>query len=126
MLDESLLYDKTHEWVRRDGAAVVIGISDHAQMSLGDIVYVELPKEGTVLKRGGVFGVAESVKAASDLYAPVSGTVKAVNVDLNASPELVNRDCYGSGWLIRLEPFEASDLDELLDSASYSRLVGGA
>jgi len=119
-----LKYSKTHEWVRVEGGVAVVGITDHAQESLSDVVYVELPPVGTVLQAGDKFGVIESVKAASDLYSPVGGKVIAVNEALATSPELVNKDPYGEGWMIRLQPSNLeADLANLLDAAGYEALL---
>lgn len=120
-----LRYSKSHEWLRleSDGTAVV-GISDYAQNSLGDITYVQLPKVGTALKAGQTFGVVESVKAASDLYAPVSGTVTEVNSTLDGAPETVNRDPYGEGWIMKLKLTDAAEATALLDAAAYEQSIG--
>jgi glycine cleavage system H protein len=116
-----LRYAKSHEWVKTtESGEVVIGITDYAQSSLGDITYVQLPGVGDVLAVGDVFGVVESVKAASDLYAPVSGEVMAVNNALDATPETVNQDPFGEGWIMKVRIAEATDLDGLLDSAAYA------
>jgi glycine cleavage system H protein len=123
-LDANARYAESHEWARKDGNEIVIGISDHAQESLGDIVFAELPRPGTVFKAGASFGVVESVKAASDVYAPVGGKVRAVNEALADQPELVNKDCYGEGWFIRVEPDDPADWDKLLPPAEYERLAG--
>jgi glycine cleavage system H protein len=122
-LDQNAKYAKTHEWVRREGAEVVCGISDHAQAALGDIVYVDLPTVGKHYKKGQAFGVIESVKAASDLYMPMSGTVLAVNTDLADHPDLVNKDCYGKGWLLKFTAEIPSEWDHLLDSADYTKVA---
>ncbi|MCU0668217.1 MAG: glycine cleavage system protein GcvH [Myxococcota bacterium] len=106
-----------------EGTRIVIGVTDYAQQQLGDIVFVELPAVGSSVERGEPFGVIESVKAVSDLYAPVSGEVVEVNGDLADHPEHVNEDCYTDGWMITIEPSDASDLDSLLDAASYRRHV---
>jgi glycine cleavage system H protein len=125
-LDAEARYAESHEWARKDGDGITIGISDHAQESLGDIVFVELPRPGTVFKAGAVFGVVESVKAASDVYTPVGGTVRAVNEALADQPELVNKDCYGEGWFIRIEPDNPADWDKLLSPAEYAKIAGAA
>lgn len=119
-----LRYAKSHEWlkVESDGT-VTIGISDYAQNSLGDITYVQVPKVGTSLKAGETFGVVESVKAASDLYAPIAGTVVAVNGALDSAPETVNRSPYGEGWMLRVQPADAGAMSELLDAGAYEKLV---
>ena len=119
-----LRYAKTHEWVKpgADGTALV-GITDYAQSSLGDITYVQLPKVGTALGAGAPFGVVESVKAASDLYCPVGGTVLEVNAQLESAPETVNQAPYGEGWIMRLKLANPSELDALMDAAGYATLT---
>ena len=121
----NLRYAKSHEWLKleSDGTATV-GITDYAQGSLGDITFVQLPKVGAVLKGGEAFGVVESVKAASDLLAPVGGAVVAVNAALNTAPEIVNREPYGGGWILKLKPANPAEIDALLDAAAYAKLVG--
>lgn len=120
-----LRYAKSHEWLKLagDGTATV-GITDYAQNSLGDITYVQVPKVGAVLAAGQVFGVVESVKAASDLYAPVAGTVIEVNGALDAAPETVNQDAYGAGWMLKLKLDDASAADALLDADAYEKSIG--
>ncbi|MEI6778387.1 MAG: glycine cleavage system protein GcvH [Chloroflexales bacterium] len=113
-----LRYSTSDEWVRTEGEELVIGVSDFAQDQLGDIVYLELPKVGLILAPGDSFGVIESVKASSDLYAPVGGEVVAVNGKLEISQEAINQDPYGAGWLIRVRPSGAEE--ELLDAAGYA------
>jgi glycine cleavage system H protein len=120
-LDDKARYAKTHEWARREGAVVVVGISDHAQHSLGDIVFVDLPKPGSSFKAGAAFGAVESVKAASDLYLPVSGTISETNEALSGSPETVNKDCYGEGWMVKVE--NPADFDALLSPADYEKIA---
>jgi glycine cleavage system H protein len=118
-------YTKTHEWVHADGATASVGITDYAQSSLGDIVFVELPKVGDTVEAGKLFGSVESVKAVSDLYAPVSGTVTDVNEALNAAPETINTDANAT-WLFKLElsdPSELTSLDSLIDGAAYETFV---
>ncbi len=113
-------YAKTHEWVRLEGdQEALIGISDYAQNSLGDITFVELPSAGDRLTKGESFGVVESVKAASDLYAPVNGEILAVNESLEDAPEKVNESATGDGWMLRVRLDDPSDLDDLMDEASY-------
>lgn len=121
---DSLRYTAEHEWLRleADGTAT-IGITDHAQAALGDVTFVDLPKEGAAVGKGATFGAVESVKAASDLYAPVAGTVVAVNTDLNGSPDLVNRDPYGAAWMIRVKVADPAELQALLDAAAYRKLL---
>ncbi|HKA10785.1 MAG TPA: glycine cleavage system protein GcvH [Candidatus Dormibacteraeota bacterium] len=117
-------YTETHEWVTVDDSVATIGITDYAQAQLGDVVFLELPRVGKLLEAGDSFGVIESVKAASDLYSPVAGTVAQVNESLNAAPELVNRDPYGEGWLIKVDL--NGDLGQgLLDEAGYRSLTEG-
>lgn len=119
-----LRYAKSHEWLKleSDGTATV-GITDYAQNSLGDITFVQLPKVGAALKAGEVFGVVESVKAASDLYSPVAGTVVAVNAALNNAPETVNRAPYTDGWMLKVKPSGGGAGDALLDAAAYGKLA---
>jgi glycine cleavage system H protein len=113
-------YTKEHEWVKAEGSTGTIGITDHAQNSLGDIVFVELPKVGSEIKKGQSFGTVESVKAVSDLFAPVSGKVTAVNEELATSPEKVNSDAHGS-WMIKVAISDLSDLEQLLSSDAYEK-----
>ena len=122
-----LRYTAEHEWTRPDGDRVVIGITDHAQHELGDVVYVELPEVGAELTQGSPFGVIESVKAASDLFAPLSGEVVAVNGALESAPQLVNESPYGDGWIVTIRPGRM-DAEEakLMDAEAYSRLVQSA
>jgi glycine cleavage system H protein len=114
---------ETHEWARHDGAICTVGISDYAQHEIGDVVYVELPEVGTAVEAGREFGVIESVKAAFDLYAPMSGDVTEINRVLETRPELVNEDPYGEGWMIRIRASAPDELDVLLDAAAYRRAV---
>lgn len=120
-----LRYAKSHEWLKLagDGTATV-GITDYAQNSLGDITYVQVPKVGTVLAAGQVFGVVESVKAASDLYAPVAGEVIEVNAALDAAPETVNQDAYGAGWMLKIKLADPASAATLLDAAAYEKAIG--
>lgn len=120
---EDLLYTKDDEWVRREGDHVVIGVSDFAQDQLGDIVFVELPEVGTLTQAGQPFGTIESVKAVSDLQAPLSGEVLSVNESLEDEPEKVNESCYEDGWLITLRPSDPTQLDTLLDATRYRASV---
>ena len=120
---EELKYASTHEWARlEDDGTITIGISDHAQDALGDIVYIEHPDKGQEVVAGQEVAVVESVKAASDIYAPISGAVVSVNEDLEDAPELVNQDPYGGGWFFRIEPTDLSELDDLLDSQAYEEI----
>ncbi|STX50109.1 glycine cleavage system H protein [Legionella busanensis] len=114
-----LKFTRTHEWVQIDGNEALIGITDHAQTLLGDLVFVDLPKEGAEVSAGDELGVVESVKAASDFYAPVSGTVIEVNQAIVNDPALVNTDPHGAGWLVKLRLNENSDLSDLLDADQY-------
>jgi glycine cleavage system H protein len=120
-----LRYAKSHEWVKAaaDGT-VTVGITDYAQNSLGDITYVQVPKVGANLNAGETFGVVESVKAASDLYSPITGTVMAVNGALESAPETVNRSPYDEGWMLKLKPSDPGSTAGLLDAAAYEKLVG--
>jgi glycine cleavage system H protein len=124
-IPSDLKYAKSHEWVRLagDGTATV-GITDYAQNSLGDITYVQLPKVGATLKAGDTFGVVESVKAASDLYAPIGGTVTEVNKALDAAPETVNTAPYDGGWILKLKVSSPDEAAALLDAAAYAKLLG--
>jgi len=123
-LPGDLLYTKDHEWLRQEAdGSVTVGITEHAATALGDLVYVELPEVGQDCEAGGEMAVVESVKAASDVYAPVGGEVVAVNSELEDSPELVNQDPYGEGWLIRLAPAAPSELDNLMDGDAYEAMV---
>jgi glycine cleavage system H protein len=123
MVPSDLRYTKDHEWVRLDGDDATIGITAYAADQLGDIVFVELPDPGRTLEQFATFGVVESVKAVSDLFAPLSGEVIEANGALNAQPELVNQDPFGSGWMVRLRVADAGQADELLDAAAYDALV---
>jgi glycine cleavage system H protein len=119
-----LKYLDSHEWARVESdGTITIGISDHAQGALGDLVFVEVPEVGKALKKGSAAAVVESVKAASDVYAPVSGEVVAANESLGSAPELVNQDPYGQGWLFKLKPSNKDELSQLLDSKAYEKVV---
>ena len=119
-----LKYSKSHEWVRlNDDGTVTVGITDHAQELLGDLVYVEVPEPGSELDAEQACAVVESVKAASDVYAPLAGTVVEANGSLADSPEVVNRDAYGDGWIMRLKPADAEAIDELMDSDEYQEFI---
>ncbi len=120
---EDLRYSADHEWVRVDGERVRIGITDYAQDALGDVVYVQVPPTGSVVKAGESFSEVESTKSVSDIYAPVSGTIVDVNADLADAPQRVNEDPYGDGWLCVIEMSDPSELDSLLDAAAYLALV---
>ncbi len=122
-IPDDLRYTREDEWTRVDGNRVTVGITDYAQQQLGDIVFVELPEVGKSLEQGDPFGVIESVKAVSDLYAPVSGEVVEVNDSLGESPEVVNADCYGDGWMVVIQVADASALDDLIDPVAYAQHV---
>src|SRR5262249_17501418 len=124
MVPEDLRYSTEHEWARVEGDEAVIGITDHAQSELGDVVFVELPAVGSSVSQFATFGVVESVKAASDLYAPVGGEVVAVNDALTDQPELVNSSPYEQGWMLRVRLRDKAELDQLLDAAGYRALIG--
>ncbi len=116
-------YSLSHEWVKMEGDLAVIGISDYAQDQLGDVVFVELPAVGASVEAGKAFGVVESVKAASDVNAPISGKVEAINEQLAAAPETVNKDPLGSGWFIKVRPANSADVNKLLDAAAYQKKI---
>ena len=121
-LPEDLRYTAEHEWARADDARIVIGITDHAQDQLGDVVFVGLPETGTVVEAGAPLGEVESTKSVSDVYSPVSGTVIESNAEVQASPELVNEDPYGRGWLVAIDA-PATSLEGLLDAAGYRAVI---
>jgi len=123
LLPDNLRYSKDHEWARPEEGRVLVGITDFAQQQLGDIVYVELPSPGERVEAGHAFGVVESVKAVSDLLAPVSGQVVEVNRALSEHPEWVNQDPYGKGWMIEVQAENPSELDELLDASGYGAFI---
>jgi glycine cleavage system H protein len=123
MVPKDLRYTKDHEWVRLDGSRATIGITEYAADQLGDIVFVELPEAGRALSQGAVFGVVESVKAVSDLFAPVSGAVVEANAALSGEPELVNSAPYGAGWMLTLEVTDPAEVDALLDPTAYDALI---
>ena len=118
-IPQELRYTKDHEWAKVSDNCVTIGISEHAVEQLGDITLVELPEVGSTVKAGDSIGVIESVKAVSDLYAPISGTVKAINQKLEDEPELVNEDPYGKGWMLEINATDSKEIEKLLDAASY-------
>ena len=123
-LPGDLLYTKEHEWLRReDDGSVTVGITEHAQAALGDLVYVELPEQGQDLEAEGEMAVVESVKAASDVYAPIAGTIVAVNEDLADDPEKINGDPYGEGWIVRIQPGDSSDESQLMSPDDYQALL---
>jgi len=123
---ENIKYAKSHEWVKVDGDIATVGITDHAQHELTDVVFVELPAVGRSLKAGEACAVVESVKTASDIYAPVSGDVTAVNTALNDNPGLVNQDPYGTGWFYKAKISNLGEVNELLGAVAYSALIGGS
>jgi glycine cleavage system H protein len=120
---DDLRYSREDEWTRADGTRVTLGISDYAQQQLGDIVFVEVPEVGTKFKAGETFGVVESVKAVSDLFAPLGGTVLAINEALADAPERVNESPYGDGWILELQIEDPAELDALLDAEAYAAFV---
>lgn len=120
---ENLRYTKDHEWIRVDGDEAIVGITDFAQRELGDIVYVEVETVGQPLEAGSVFGTVEAVKTVSDLYLPLAGTITEVNPNLNNSPELVNTDPYGEGWMVKLKLNNVAEVETLMDAAAYQSLV---
>ena len=123
MFPEDLKYLETHEWARREDDIVVVGITDYAQEEIQDVVFVELPEVGTTVKQGQAFGVIESVKAAFDLNAPVSGEVVEINTELEDAPELVNEDPYDSGWMIHIRMSSPKELDDLLSADEYQTII---
>ena len=123
-IPEQLRYAASHEWIKVDGDTGTVGITDHAQHELSDVVYVDLPKVGAKIAAGAVVAVVESVKAASDIYSPVSGEVAEVNADLVKKPELVNSDPFGAAWLYKIKLSAATELDALKDAAGYKAQIG--
>jgi glycine cleavage system H protein len=121
---ENLKYTKDHEWVRVEGTTAIVGITDHAQSELGDIVYVDIPDANATLKQGDTFGTIEAVKTVADLFSPVSGTITDVHGAVNDAPESVNSDPYSEGWLVKIEMSNPSELDALMDVGAYKALVG--
>ncbi len=122
---EQLRYSSDHEWLSRDGSRARIGITDYAQDALGDVVFVQLPNVGDSVTAGQTFGEVESTKSVSDIYAPVSGTVVTVNDALAESPQLLNDDPYGEGWICTIEMSDPAQFDELLDASGYTTLIEG-
>ncbi|NBB74521.1 MAG: glycine cleavage system protein GcvH [Bacteroidetes bacterium] len=121
---DDLYYTEEHEWLRvEDGNVAAVGITDFAQSELGDIVFVEIDPEGTEVDQDGVFGTVEAVKTVSELYMPVSGTITAINTELESAPETVNNDPYGDGWMVKIEMADPSELDGLMRADDYSELV---
>jgi glycine cleavage system H protein len=123
MYPADLKYSKEHEWVKVEGKRGRIGLTHHAQKALGDVVFVEVPKVGRVVKQMEAFGVVESVKAVSDVYSPVTGAVVEVNATLETTPELINKDCYGAGWIIVVEIADPKELDKLMDVKAYEAFL---
>ena len=123
-IPENLKYTKDHEWCLIEGDLVTVGITDFAQSELGDIVFVEVETEGETLETEEVFGSVEAVKTVSDLFMPIGGTIKEFNEELEASPELVNTDPYGAGWMIKVKVSDSSELDSLLSASEYKDLIG--
>jgi glycine cleavage system H protein len=121
---ENLKYTKDHEWIQIDGDHGIVGITDYAQGELGDVVFVELPAVGKVVKAHDTFGTIEAVKAVSDLYAPISGSVVAVNPELEKTPEIVNREPYGKGWMVKITISNPSEVANLLSAPAYRQLIG--
>jgi glycine cleavage system H protein len=123
MNPKDLKYTKTHEWVKIEGETATVGISDHAQDALGDITFIELPKNGSTLKKGMECGVIESVKAASDIYSPISGVVSEVNESLETAPEDINTDPYVKGWIFKLSKINSSEANDLMNSSEYETFL---
>ncbi len=120
---DELRYSKDHEWARTDGDRIRVGITDFAQDALGDVVFVDLPAEGSTVEAGGLLGEVESTKSVSEIYAPVAGQVVAVNTQLSDAPETLNSDPYGEGWICEITPSDASAVDGLLDANGYRQLI---
>ncbi len=116
-------YTKDHEWAKQEGSSVTVGITDHAQSALGDIVFVELPKVGREVKAGETFGVVESIKAVSDLYSPIAGKITAINESVVSEPSSLNREPHGSAWLVKITPSDPNAMNALMDVNAYSALV---
>lgn len=119
----NIKYTNEHEWIRLEGDTAYVGITDYAQQQLGDIVFIDVTTEGATLDKGEVFGTIEVVKTVSDLFLPIGGEILEVNPQLEEHPELVNQDPYGEGWIIKLKPTDASELDDLLDAAGYKEII---
>lgn len=122
-LPDECFYTREDEWVRHEGDKAYVGVTDYAQDQLGDMVFVELPEVGATVSQGEVFGVVESVKAVSDLYAPISGEVVEVNTDLSEAPEAINEACYGDGWLLAIQPSDPGEFDTLMNAADYAQYI---
>ena len=123
-IPKDLYYTKSHEWLKINNDEIIIGITDYAQSQLGDVIFLEFPEVGQEFSAGDVFGEVEAVKTVSELYSPLSGTVVELNDELENSPDLVNSDPYGTGWLIKIDPNNPDEKDELMDHLSYEKLVG--
>ena len=123
-IPKDLKYTEDHEWIRLEGEIALIGITDYAQGELGDVVYVDLPAEGDEFAKQDVFGSIEAVKAASDLFCPISGNVVETNEEVVDAPETINKDPYGSGWMVKIKVSDVSELDNLLDAAGYEQHIG--
>lgn len=119
----NIKYTNEHEWIRLEGDTAYVGITDYAQQQLGDIVFIDVTTEGEILDKGEVFGTIEVVKTVSDLFLPIGGEILEVNPQLEEHPELVNQDPYGEGWIIKLKPTDASELDDLLDATGYKEII---
>ena len=126
MYPDELKYTNEHEWARIDGPRATVGITDYAQEALGDIVYVDIPPVGTTVTSGEPFGEVESTKSVSDIFGPVSGTIVERNDELDKSPELINSDPYGQGWMVVIEMSDAGEVDQLMDADAYAELVAEA
>ncbi len=122
-IPKNLRYTKDHEWAKADGTLVTVGITEFAQDSLGDVVFVELPKVGSTIEKGKQFGVVESVKAVSDLFAPLSGTVTEINTTIIEEPELINKDPYEKAWMIKVEAKDMNELEKLMNSNDYATML---
>jgi len=122
-LPQNLKYTKEHEWVKIDGDLLIVGITDHAQSELGDIIFIEFPDLNQVISKDEPFGTIEAVKTVADLFAPVSGKIIEINQDIEDNPELVNSDPYGEGWIVKITDFDKSQLDTLLDSNNYKEII---
>lgn len=122
-IPQSLKYTKEHEWVRENGGIVTVGITDHAQGELGDIIFVEFPEIGQEIERDEPFGTIEAVKTVADLFAPISGTVTEINETLDDSPESVNQDPYGDGWMVKVSVSEPGELDNLMSAGQYQEMI---
>jgi glycine cleavage system H protein len=116
-------YARSHEWIKVEDGIAIVGISDYAQESLGDITFVELPECDDEVEAGAECAVVESVKAASDIYAPIAGTICEVNEDLDSKPEIINEDCYGEGWIFKLADFDETEIEDLLDASEYEAMT---